>query len=85
MFLPPAGAADQPVKAAGLALLVDSLRAEFEQERRQSADRTAALLERAAKAEGQVLELHNALADLAGRLDRAEARLAMPWWRRLMG
>ena len=41
--------------------------------------------DRAGKAEGQVQALRDALADLADRLDRAEARLAMPWWRRLIG
>ena len=42
----------------------------------------------AAGAEGQVVELHNALADLAARLDRATADLAearRPWWQRLLG
>lgn len=50
--------------------------------------RTAALLamtERAARAEGEAAALRDALADLAGRLDRAEARLALPWWRRALG
>jgi hypothetical protein len=43
------------------------------------------LTERAARAEGEALALRDALADLARRLDRAEERLAMPWWRRLLG
>jgi hypothetical protein len=52
---------------------------------------TAALRERIARLEGEasghaarVADLHNALADLAGRLDRATAELAdlrRPWWR----
>jgi hypothetical protein len=57
-----------------------------------SADHAAALLlkstDRAARAEGQVVELHNALADLARRLDVATAELTearRPWWRRLIG
>lgn len=41
--------------------------------------------ERAARAEGRAETLERALADLAGRLDRTEALLARPWWRRLLG
>jgi hypothetical protein len=47
--------------------------------------RTAELLHmtaRAARAEGETVALRDALADLAGRLDRAEAELRRPWWRR---
>ena len=40
---------------------------------------------RAARAEGEASALRDALADLAGRLDRAEERLALPWWRRVLG
>lgn len=40
-------------------------------------------VERAARAEGEAAALRDALADLAGRLDRAEQRLAAPWWSRL--
>jgi hypothetical protein len=29
--------------------------------------------------------LRETVADLRARLDRAEARLAVPWWRRLLG
>jgi hypothetical protein len=41
--------------------------------------------DRAAHAEGEVLPLREALADLSARLDRAEALLALPWWRRMFG
>jgi hypothetical protein len=41
--------------------------------------------ERAARFEGKAETLERALADLAARLDRAEALLARPWWRRLIG
>ena len=41
--------------------------------------------ERAARAEGAVPILQNALIDLARRLDRAEERLAQSWWRWLFG
>ena len=53
-------------------------------------DHTAELLaaiERAAHAEGEAVALRDALADLAGRLDRADAELRdlrRPWWRRLL-
>jgi hypothetical protein len=38
-----------------------------------------------AASERQVGVMREALGDLAGRLDRAEALLARPWWRRLLG
>jgi hypothetical protein len=41
--------------------------------------------ERAAGAEGEARALREALADLSARLDRAEAVLAQPWWKRLFG
>jgi|1185.fasta_scaffold399991_1 multidrug resistance efflux pump len=39
----------------------------------------------AAVAEAQAAMLRETVADLRARLDRAEARLAVPWWRRLLG
>lgn len=50
--------------------------------------RTVELLtmtKRAGEAEGEARALRDALADLAARLNRAEERLALPWWRRLLG
>ena len=50
--------------------------------------RTAELLamtKRAGEAEGEAKALRDALADLAARLDRAEAELRRPWWRRALG
>jgi hypothetical protein len=41
------------------------------------------LRERAAGAEGAARARREALADLSARLDRAEAVLALPWWKRL--
>jgi hypothetical protein len=49
----------------------------------QRTDSLLAMTERAARAEGEALALRDALADLAARLNRAEERLALPWWRRL--
>ena len=40
---------------------------------------------KAARAEGRAEAMQTALADLAGRLDAAELRLAQPWWTRLFG
>ncbi len=45
----------------------------------------ARLEERLAAAGRVEAELRDALADSRARLDRAEARLAMPWWRRWVG
>src|SRR3954471_14019991 len=59
--------------------------ADLHSERDRIVERSAQTRERAAKAEGEATTLRDALADLSGRLDRAEARLAMPWWRRLIG
>jgi hypothetical protein len=38
-----------------------------------------------AAAAAEIGALRETVADLRGRLDRAEARLAAPWWRRLLG
>ena len=35
--------------------------------------------------EREVRTLRDALYDLSRRLDRAEERLALPWWRKLLG
>lgn len=43
------------------------------------------LVEAKARAEGEAAALRAQVLDLAARLDRAELRLAMPWWRRLLG
>ena len=59
--------------------------AQLRMERDQIMERLAQTRERAAKAEGEGTALRDALADLSARLDRAEARLAMPWWKRLFG
>ena len=40
---------------------------------------------RAAEFDAEVTALRDALRDLAGRLDRAEAALVLPWWRKLFG
>jgi hypothetical protein len=50
--------------------------------------RTTELLvmtKRAGEAEGEAKALRDALADLADRLNRAEAELRRPWWRRALG
>jgi hypothetical protein len=41
--------------------------------------------ERLAAAARVEVELRAALEDVRSRLDRAKLRLAMPWWRRLVG
>ena len=59
--------------------------AELEATTGQRAAELLAMTARAASAESEARVLRDALADLASRLDRAEARLALPWWRRLLG
>jgi hypothetical protein len=49
------------------------------------ARREFAATARAAGAEGEAAALRDALADLSRHLDRAEERLAQPWWRKLLG
>jgi hypothetical protein len=61
-----------------------TLRDALERERAR-ADRLAAEADTLHEREGEARALRDALADLARRLDQAEARLALPWWRRLMG
>ena len=66
----------------------DRLTAERDELRRINDETTTQLLKvtaQAGLAEGQVTSLRDALADLSVRLDRAEVRLALPWWRRLLG
>lgn len=46
----------------------------------QRAAELLAMTARAAGAEGETRALRDALADLAGRLDRAEEALRRPWW-----
>ena len=83
---------DRGELVAELRARVRGLEATLERERRafyEAGDALAAenadLRERVGRAEGEAAALRDALADLAGRLDRAEARLARPWWRRLLG
>jgi hypothetical protein len=38
-----------------------------------------------ARAEGEATALRDRVADLSRCLDRAEERLAQPWWKRLFG
>ena len=59
--------------------------AELEATADQRAAELLAMTARAASAEGEAKALRDALADLASRLDRAEAELRRPWWRRLIG
>ena len=58
---------------------------DLQSERDRIVEQRAQARERAAKAEGEANTLRDALFDLSTRLDRAEARLSMPWWRRLFG
>jgi hypothetical protein len=58
---------------------------DLQSERDRIVEQRAQARERAAKAEGEASTLRDALFDLSARLDRAEARLAMPWWKRLFG
>ncbi len=87
-----------PTSRDGLDGLVSELRDRLAQAEAKAAERIAdleavadqraaellAMAARAAGAEGEARALRDALADLASRLDRAEARLALPWWRRLI-
>ena len=59
--------------------------AELEATTDQRAAELLAMTARSAQAEGEAKALRDALADLAGRLARAEAELRRPWWRRLLG
>jgi chromosome segregation ATPase len=66
--------------------------AKLEAERERLARELLQAVERAALAEGRLATagettdaLRDALADLSRRLDRAEERLAQPWWRKLLG
>lgn len=75
----------QPVAMTGLE---NELRARINDLKDVADQRAAELLTmtaRAAGAEGEARALRDALADLAGRLDRAEAELRRPWWRRWLG
>jgi chromosome segregation ATPase len=68
--------------------MVAELRRALEHERTQHQTERHAHLEaatRAAIAEGRAQSYLESLQDLATRLDRAEARLAMSWWRRMFG
>jgi hypothetical protein len=59
--------------------------AKLEADHERQARELLQAVERAAGAEGENRTLRDALADLSRRLDRAEERLAQPWWRRLLG
>ena len=72
-------------KAEGEAAQLRQQVADRRVERDQIMERSAQTRERAAKAEGEATTLRDALADLSARLDRAKARLAMPWWKWLFG
>lgn len=75
----------QPTDTTGLERVLRGRIAELEATADQRAAELLAAAVRAAKAEGEAIALRDALADLAGRLDRAEAELRRPWWRRLLG
>jgi hypothetical protein len=84
-----------PMEHAAVAALVAELRGERDKvrsERDKAREEIETLRrelqkagERAAGAEGEAGALREALADLSARLDRAEAVLALPWWKRLFG
>lgn len=61
------------------------LLAEMAAEREKAAGALREATAAAARGEGEARALRDALADLAGRLDRAEAELRKPLWRRLFG
>jgi hypothetical protein len=86
---PPGRPREQPPGQPGDMTGLDQEHRERLQALRETVEhRTEALLAmtaRAASAEGEAKALRDALADLAARLDRAEQRLALPWWRRWLG
>lgn len=75
----------QPSDMTGLEQELRARIAELQDVADQRAAELLAMTARAAGAEGEARALRDALADLAGRLDRAEAELRRPWWRRLFG
>lgn len=75
----------QPSDPTGLERELRGRIAELQETADQRAVELLAMTARSAKAEGEAKALRDALADLAGRLDRAEAELRRPWWRRLFG
>ena len=76
---------DQPTEATELQRELRARIAELQETADHRAAELLAMTARAAGAEGEVRALRDALADLAGRLDRAEAELRRPWWRRMIG
>jgi hypothetical protein len=79
---PPERPAGQPADTTGLERELRSRIAELQETADQRAAELLAMTARAASAEGEAKALRDALADLAARLDRAEAELRLPWWRR---
>jgi hypothetical protein len=66
-----------------LRVLADELQA-VRADRDRLAQELMAACERAGRTEGEAAALRDALFDLSRRLDRAEERLALPWWKRLL-